>query len=86
MARALTWPTTSGATLEPWIIYSIDHGGEQAVEELEEEGVEVTPEEAKEGTRALFDFIRCLKTMSSVSYFEDGALVTHSEWHLVDPE
>jgi hypothetical protein len=79
-------PAKFVTALEPWIIYSIDHGGEQAVEELEEEGVEVTPEEAKEGTRALFDFIRCLKTMSSVSYFEDGALVTHSEWHLVDPE
>jgi hypothetical protein len=79
-------PAKFVSALEPWIIYSIDHGGEQLSEELAEEEVELTPEETKEGTRALFDFIRCLKSMSSVSYFEDGAMVTHSEWHLVDPE
>ena len=31
-------------------------------------------------------FLQCLRTMSSVSYFEEGALVTHSEWHLVDQQ
>jgi hypothetical protein len=32
----------------------------------------------------VLDFLKCLRTISSVTYFEDGAMVTHSEWHLVD--
>jgi hypothetical protein len=48
------------------------------------EEAEVTTAEAREGTKAVLEFLKCLKTMSSVSYFEEGALVTHSEWHLVD--
>jgi hypothetical protein len=79
-------PAKFVTAIEPWIIYSIDHGGEQLAEGLKEEEVELTPEEVKEGTRAIFDFVRCLKSMSSVTYLEEGALVTHSEWHLVDPE
>lgn len=63
----------------PWIAY----GSELApVAELTEG--EVSPQDVKEATAAVFDLLKCFKSMSSVSYFENEALVTHSEWHLVD--
>ena len=66
--------------VEPWIAYGSD---QVPVRELAEQG-EVTPQEVKEGTAAVLDLLKCLRTMSSVSYFENEALVTHSEWHVVD--
>jgi hypothetical protein len=46
----------------------------------------MTPEKIKENSRFVIDFLKCLRTMSSVSYFDQGALVTHSEWHIVDQQ
>jgi hypothetical protein len=68
------------SAVEPWIDYGYAQG---AVPEVPAEA-EVSPAEVREGTKAVLEFLKCLRTMSSVSYFEEGALVTHSEWHLVD--
>jgi hypothetical protein len=66
--------------IEPWIEYGSDHA---PLEDLAEQG-EITTQEVKDGTKAILDLLKCLRTMSSVSYFENEALVTHSEWHVVD--
>ena len=66
--------------VEPWIDYGF---AQDVVPEVPEEA-EVTLAEAREGTKAVLEFLKCLRTMSSVTYFEDSALVTHSEWHVVD--
>jgi hypothetical protein len=87
--------------LLPWMDYGVDQrdaieaaakaaaaaAGQPQEEEAPDEAVpEASPEEAKANTRFVLDLLKCLRTMSSVSYFEDGALVTHSEWHLVDQQ
>lgn len=38
----------------------------------------------KPQVKAFLEVLRCLGTSSSVTYIEDGAIVTHSEWHLQD--
>jgi hypothetical protein len=86
--------------LVPWMDYGVDQrdaiaaaakaaaeaAGQPQEEAPDETAPEVSPEEVKANTRFVFDFLKCLRTMSSVSYFEEGALVTHSEWHLVDQQ
>ena len=78
-AAYCNWAGLVSAT-EPWIDYGFAQG---AVPEVPEEA-ELTSQEVREGTQAVLEFIKCLRTMSSVSYLEEGALVTHSEWHVVD--
>jgi len=83
--------------LTPWLDYGVDQGdaiaaaaaaaAEAAGQPHAEEPLEkVPPEETKATIQFVIDFLKCLRTMSSVSYFEEGALVTHSEWHLVDQQ
>ena len=85
--------------LAPWMDYGVDQrdaieaaarvaaeAAGQPPEEEETPQPKASPEEVKANTRFVLDFLKCLRTMSSVSYYEDEALVTHSEWHLVDQQ
>ncbi|MCI0359971.1 MAG: hypothetical protein L0211_15950 [Planctomycetaceae bacterium] len=73
----------------PWI----DYGLNQSTEIPTGAGPEAAGDTAamraalqgvKDHVHAVLAFLQCLRTMSSVSYFEEGALVTHSEWRLED--
>jgi hypothetical protein len=71
--------------MAPWIDYGIDQAGSQPAAEGAPAGGDPAATQAiKDQVRAALAFLQCLRTMSSVSYFEEGALVTHSEWRLED--
>lgn len=82
----------------PWLNYMIEQGIALAAAEAAGAGKPPdeapdeppmpppTPEEIKANTQFVIDFLKCLRTISSVSFFEEGAFVTHSEWHIVDQQ
>lgn len=83
--------------LTPWLNYGVDQGdaiyaaavaaAEAAGQPVPETPSEkIPPEEIKAMNQFAIDFLKCLRTVSSVSYFKEGALVTHSEWHIVDQQ
>jgi hypothetical protein len=42
------------------------------------------PEQAKAQARIIFSFLKCYRGSTSITYQEEKALVTHSEWHYED--
>jgi hypothetical protein len=69
----------------PWVEYGLDQFGTPPAElGPPTEGDLAATKAVKDQVRAGLAFLQCLRTMSSASYFEEGALVTHSEWRLED--
>ncbi|MDX1948353.1 MAG: hypothetical protein SFU86_23390 [Pirellulaceae bacterium] len=66
----------------PWLDFSVDHAEAQGL--IAPAEIDLTPQETKDGTRALLEFVKSLRSMSSITYAENGSLVTHSEWVVVD--
>jgi hypothetical protein len=66
--------------LGAWIDYGFETAGATGLEEAA--GVDPeTVKTSKEVTHGFLEFLKGLKNISSVPYFENGALVTHSEWN-----
>jgi hypothetical protein len=60
-----------------WAEYGFDNDSEEGVDAEE-------VKHARERMKGSVEFLKCLRGISSVSYVEGGALVTHSEWNVVD--
>jgi hypothetical protein len=75
------WAGLIGAAAA-WVDYGIDqaHAGDADVGG----GAAESAKAIKAQVRVGLEFLQCLRGVSSVSYFEDDALVTHSEWHFED--
>jgi len=84
-AAYLNWAGLIDA-VNPWIDYGLDRMDTPHPDLGEAAAAEVAARQAvKDKVSRGLAFLRCLRTMSSVSYFEEGALlVTHSEWRLED--
>ena len=83
-AAYLNWAGLLEAA-RPWIDYGFDQAGNLPVAgDLPAAGDEAAKQGVKDHIHAVLAFLQCLRTMSSASYFEQGALVTHSEWRLED--
>ena len=63
--------------MKPWIDYAIE------LAEKEETAAEHVAM-AKDPIRIVFDVLPCLREISSATYSEGPAAVTHFEWHFED--
>lgn len=67
------------------IVEALSAWGEYASDLDAEEGIDADKvKNSRERVQAGVEFLKCLRSISSVSYIEGGALVTHSEWNVVD--
>jgi hypothetical protein len=67
-----------------WVDYGFDQSAAIASAAGETPPDPKMAKETQEQVRTGLEFLKCLRSVSSVSYFENGALVTHSDWHFVD--
>ncbi len=68
--------------VEPWV----DYGFDQAMQDWDPAEDSFPLPTVRDQVKAVMEILRCFRGYSSASYFEEKALVTHSEWNFVDLE